>query len=656
MISNNPGIPQATELLRLSRVLNGAACEAEARAMSDLLVRVAAHLPHGLSVFSENTSTALSPALCTFFSLNLGCDFTGVRIHTDNAADTAAREAGALAFTVGGDISFAKGHFSPHTVEGFRLLAHEIIHVVQQGCAPPLGPGAHPVRHRSRMQLQKSINAQEVYDGVCPEGEIAISYPSSGPLGTAYGKYLGLMFLKERKPAPYCIIDFGVFFRGQIGNATIYNTARINIDPAVFLAFVNRNVAETWRWMQRTDILDAERDHVYEIKPLRNRDEGVGQLQEYLNALNQSATVTGPIFPLPRSRNWVGGDWDPSLYPLVVPGAGGQVCLIHAWRDPQVQGLLVYDIVCCAPVESNEAQIHLHLTKIKEVSKPILDSQPAFAARLKKSLDHHLPKAPVGSSYAFLVPPRVFETYVIAQWEAELNHKFDRIYSRRLGPVQTAFLLELWVLAHVLPQGGPLADIAMICGGYMDAKTILRLWGYQIAAGMTVAAFAIGIALVGPEIAAAAAAAEVAPISTTLAAAEIAGTTVTAAEPLLVTSTAQAAASTVTIDGVAYLAAGEAAAATTSLPAWMIAQASAGAGGASARIGLGVVAVLTTSFATVAEAATPGSQPKTEVVGADPIYLAPVELLQPKRGEIKVNAEVFFGGERYFIIALAGPE
>lgn len=652
---NSKGSPHrhAADLPQLSRILNSAACEAEAHALSDALVRLAARLPNGFSEFSEATPPALSPALCAFFSLHLGCDFSGVRIVTDDAANTAAREAGASAFTVGQDISFAKGFFSPDTEEGFRLLAHEIVHVVQQGCAPWLGHGTHPVRRRSPMRMQKIINAQEVYNGVCPPGSVAISYPSSGPLGTAFGKYLGHMFLYDTRPDPYCVIDFGVFFRGQMGATTIYNMARSNLDPSVMLAFVNRNVAETWRWLQRTDILDAEHDHVYEIKPLRSRDEGVDQLREYLTALNQTATVTGPIFPVPRSRHWVGGNWDPSPHGMVVPGAGGQVCLLHAWQDPLVQGLIVYDIVCCASVESVEAQIHLHLTKVKEVSKPILDSQPAFAAQLKKSLDHHLPKAPVGSSYAFLVPWRVFQTYVLAPMDAELNRKYDSIYSRRLSPAQTAFLLETFVLAHVLP-GGQLADVAAIVGGYMIPEEIYKIWGIQLAGS---AAFALGAALVGVEISAAAAVAEVAPIASGLAAAEGAGAAATG--PLIVTSLVEPI-SAVTIDGVAYLAAGEAAAATTSLPAWMIAQLGAAAGAAGPRVGMGVVAVLVTQFATPAEAATPGSQPGSEpegqLAGADPIYLAPVELLQPKRGEIKVNAEVFFGGERFFVIALAGPD
>ena len=61
-----------------------------------------------------------------------GYDFSRVRIHADVAAEQSAREMNANAYTVGGDIVFAAGQFAPGTLEGRRLLAHELTHVVQQ--------------------------------------------------------------------------------------------------------------------------------------------------------------------------------------------------------------------------------------------------------------------------------------------------------------------------------------------------------------------------------------------------------------------------------------------------------------------------------------------------------------------------------------------
>lgn len=59
-------------------------------------------------------------------------DFTRVRLHTDGRAAESARALEARAYTVGQDIVFGKGHYSPETVGGQQLLAHELTHVIQQ--------------------------------------------------------------------------------------------------------------------------------------------------------------------------------------------------------------------------------------------------------------------------------------------------------------------------------------------------------------------------------------------------------------------------------------------------------------------------------------------------------------------------------------------
>jgi hypothetical protein len=71
----------------------------------------------------------LSPALREHFEPRFGYSLDGVRVHAD------APEAEALnarAFTVGNQIAFGAGEYSPYTATGRALLAHELTHVVQQ--------------------------------------------------------------------------------------------------------------------------------------------------------------------------------------------------------------------------------------------------------------------------------------------------------------------------------------------------------------------------------------------------------------------------------------------------------------------------------------------------------------------------------------------
>ncbi|HEX4383025.1 MAG TPA: DUF4157 domain-containing protein, partial [Myxococcales bacterium] len=63
----------------------------------------------------------------------LGGDFGGVRIHTGMGAAEVTTRFRAEAVTVKDHIFFAPGRFNPSTMEGQKLLAHELTHVLQMG-------------------------------------------------------------------------------------------------------------------------------------------------------------------------------------------------------------------------------------------------------------------------------------------------------------------------------------------------------------------------------------------------------------------------------------------------------------------------------------------------------------------------------------------
>ena len=67
-----------------------------------------------------------------FFEPRFGHDFRQVRVHTEARAAETARALNAHAFTVGRDVVFGAGQYAPDTLQGQRLLGHELTHVVQQ--------------------------------------------------------------------------------------------------------------------------------------------------------------------------------------------------------------------------------------------------------------------------------------------------------------------------------------------------------------------------------------------------------------------------------------------------------------------------------------------------------------------------------------------
>jgi outer membrane protein OmpA-like peptidoglycan-associated protein len=71
-----------------------------------------------------------------------GHDLKDVRVHTDAQAADHAEALQARAYTSGRDIVFGEGEYAPGTSAGQRLIAHELVHVVQQSAGTAPGVGA----------------------------------------------------------------------------------------------------------------------------------------------------------------------------------------------------------------------------------------------------------------------------------------------------------------------------------------------------------------------------------------------------------------------------------------------------------------------------------------------------------------------------------
>ena len=68
----------------------------------------------------------------SFFQPKLGADLGKVRVHTNSWAANSARSVNALAYTVGQNIFFGDGQYNPGSATGRALLAHELVHTIQQ--------------------------------------------------------------------------------------------------------------------------------------------------------------------------------------------------------------------------------------------------------------------------------------------------------------------------------------------------------------------------------------------------------------------------------------------------------------------------------------------------------------------------------------------
>ncbi|WP_178371901.1 eCIS core domain-containing protein [Desulfacinum infernum] len=96
---------------------------------------------------ARGSGRLLDPDVRTRMEHELGADLSAVRVHENAASDGLSRSLRAKAFTWGTDIFFRQGAYNPRSIEGRRLIAHELVHTLQQeqGLTPALPQGKGPV-------------------------------------------------------------------------------------------------------------------------------------------------------------------------------------------------------------------------------------------------------------------------------------------------------------------------------------------------------------------------------------------------------------------------------------------------------------------------------------------------------------------------------
>ncbi len=80
----------------------------------------------------NSTGQSVDAGTRAFMEPRFGHDFSQVRVHTDSRAAESAQAVNALAYTVGRNVVFGTGQYAPGTSVGRQLLAHELVHTIQQ--------------------------------------------------------------------------------------------------------------------------------------------------------------------------------------------------------------------------------------------------------------------------------------------------------------------------------------------------------------------------------------------------------------------------------------------------------------------------------------------------------------------------------------------
>jgi hypothetical protein len=274
----------------------------------------------------------LPPWLRASFESRLGRDLGAVRVHNSERAGQAARSVGALAFTHGADIVFGAGQYAPETTAGRRLLAHEIVHAVQQGAAQPhsysgmgagrqsAGQAAPPVLSLARQLIQRKCVPVPTgpvismpLDGLWPRWEAAEiclqnQYKSTHP-GNVVGTNKDWTGLKAKPGSPEAA-DIKCFSANLVAKGSKKN-------PGMFLA--------------QPDIIDFTAATMYDVTT-------PGQVTGHKAYIKSQADLAGKLAGDAENCSgrtyWSPGGWAPAPYYFM-----GEDKFIRTWNDG---GVLVY--------------------------------------------------------------------------------------------------------------------------------------------------------------------------------------------------------------------------------------------------------------------------------------------------------------------------
>jgi outer membrane protein OmpA-like peptidoglycan-associated protein len=168
----------------------------------------------------RSSSQPLGVFTRAFMEPRFGRDFSLIRVHTDARAAESTQAVNAQAYTVGRDLVFGAGQFAPDTVDGRKLLAHELAHVAQPkngGAGGVSQPGDAGEREAERA-ADAFARGERVEVGAAPGAALQRQPLPSSRSGTA-----GDSLIENASP----------FLAAAVGSATLdeFDTGKADLKP-----------------------------------------------------------------------------------------------------------------------------------------------------------------------------------------------------------------------------------------------------------------------------------------------------------------------------------------------------------------------------------------------------------------------------------------
>lgn len=244
-------------------------------------------------------------------------DFSTVRVHTDVRAAESASAVNALAYTVGNNVVFGEGQYTPGTITGKRLIAHELTHVVQQNSVSPATQTKLTIGDMDN-QSEKEAVQSESFTGLQPSVDRTTARSGA---------------VLARAPKPPSI---GSKFVPPPGATSKYKNVHAEFDGQDFIVYDGTTVIMTQPAQSGKPIsvraVDAtacggSTSDAYTNNPLYVGIQDFGAIPEgdftvslsefsTFSTLEQAQMITGGMFTDPFGNALHGGDWGSGRAPL----------------------------------------------------------------------------------------------------------------------------------------------------------------------------------------------------------------------------------------------------------------------------------------------------------------------------------------------------
>lgn len=228
----------------------------------------------------SNSGSPLEKPVQNEMNEKMGIDFSNVRIHTDNDSAKSAKSLNASAYTLGNHIVFDEGQYNPNSVDGKKLLTHELVHTTQKD---------------NTTTVRRAMNPK------CKETKRIGSI--SGGLPTSQGNLAQLAIQSDyQKMNPNAVFEFSI---------------------------VNGSYSSK-KYPGYADIVDLKTGEVFEIKPANDLRSAENEVNHYIAKLKTNCD---------EDIDWKRGTNYPVKKRKLVIDPSNNV--IYAWKA--VDGVILYE-------------------------------------------------------------------------------------------------------------------------------------------------------------------------------------------------------------------------------------------------------------------------------------------------------------------------